>query len=155
MTNPFVSPTVGGDHVKPADLDGHLLIISPLEYKTGITTSMGESDAIEVDLVDLTTGEEHPGTLFFSKVLVASLRPNIGQKVLATLGQGVAKPGKSAPWILNAVTDEAQVAQATAYIAGGLKKVATPVVAAPATGINVNDPAIQALLASLNATPVS
>ena len=56
----FVAPTAPqGDMVKPADLNGHLLIITPIAMREGITTSLGEADAIAVDLVDLTDGVEY------------------------------------------------------------------------------------------------
>ena len=70
-----------------------------------------------------------PGTtaedaLLFPKVLVASLKNRVGQTVLATLTQGVAKPGQSAPWTLTDATgDPAAVKRATdfdAYKSGGL-----------------------------------
>ena len=66
MTNPFSSPATSGESVKPADLQGHLLIIKPVEYKTGITTSLGEAEAIEVDLVDLDAGTEHNSCLLYT-----------------------------------------------------------------------------------------
>jgi hypothetical protein len=47
------------------------------------------------------------------------LKGRIGQKVLAVLGKGTAKPGQSAPWILvDATTDNECVNAATTYIAG-------------------------------------
>jgi len=151
----FTPPSaMSGDYVKVADLNGHLLIITPIEYKTGIVTALGESDAIEVNLVDLDANEEHEGVLFFNKALLSALKPNIGAQVLARIGQGTAKPGKSAPWILiDATTDQAAIAKATAYIASGLQKpVAAPVAE---KAIDANDPAIAALLAQLGGTVIS
>jgi len=157
----FAAPSTGGggEGAKPANLEGHLLLIEPAEYKTGITTSMGDADAIACAVVDLDTGTEYPDTLFFGAALRASLRPQIGKKVLARMGKGTAKPGKSAPWILiDATTDPAAVAKATAYLASGVAAPATPPVpaAAPvaaAGGIDLNDPTIQALMAQLGAKP--
>ena len=72
-------------------------------------------------MVDLDTNEEHTSVLFFNIALRTSLKPNIGKSVLARIGQGVAKPGKSAPWILiDATTDAEAVAKATAYLAGSV-----------------------------------
>ena len=156
MTNPFSSPATAGESVKPADLQGHLLIIKPVEYKTGIQTSLGEAEAIEVDLVDLDTNTEHTSVLFFNVALRASLKPQIGKSVLARIGQGVAKPGKSAPWILiDATADADAVAKATAYLAGGISAPATP---AKATGNPVVNgvevtPEVAALMEKLGATP--
>ena len=152
MTNPFSSPATSGESVKPADLQGHLLIIKPVEYKTGITTSLGEAEAIEVDLVDLDAGTEHNSVLFFNVALRSALKPNIGKSVLARIGQGVAKPGKSAPWILvDATTDADAVAKATAYLAGGIaapKATGNPVV----NGVKVT-PEVAALMYKLGAKP--
>jgi len=156
MTSPFTAPTQGGDSVKPADLQGHLLIIKPTGYKTGIQTTLGEAEAIEVDLVDLDTNEEHTSVLFFSISLRSALKPNIGKSVLARMGQGTAKPGKSAPWIfIDATTDAEAVAKATAYLAGNM---APPVEAKPANavvnGIEVT-PEILAMMEKLGATTVA
>ena len=156
MTSPFTSPAVSGDSVKPADLQGHLLIIKPVEYKTGIQTTLGEAEAIEVDLVDLDTNTAHTSVLFFNIALRGALKSNIGKSVLARIGQGVAKPGKSAPWILiDATTDADAVAKATAYLAGSL----TPAAAAPVaasnpvvSGVEIT-PEVAALMEKLGAKP--
>ena len=150
MTSPFAAPAQSGDSVKPADLQGHLLIIKPVEYKTGIQTTLGEAEAIEVDLVDLDTNEEHLGVLFFNVALRSALKPNIGKQVLARIGQGVAKPGKSAPWVLiNAADTPADVEKATAYLAGEIVKGASE---QPTTSLTVT-PEIQALIDKLGAKP--
>ena len=150
----FSAPSSNTESVKVADLNGHLLILEPTEYKTGIPTVHGDADAIEVNINDLDTGMSHPSVLFFNVALKNSLKSKIGQKVLARIGQGAAKPGKSAPWILLDATGDAEaVAKANAFIAGG-SAVATPAAAAPATA-NINDPAVQALLAQLGAKPVN
>jgi hypothetical protein len=148
----FSAPSSNTESVKVADLNGHLLILEPTEYKTGIQTVHGDADAIEVRINDLDTGFNHESVLFFNVALKNALRTKIGQKVLARIGQGTAKPGKSAPWILIDATGDADaVAKANAFIAG------TPAVAAPAAvpSANVNDPAVQALLAQLGAKPVN
>ena len=150
MTTPFAAPaTSESSSVKPADLEGKLLIIEPVEYKTGIQTSLGEAEAIEVNLVDLDSGSQHSSVLFFNVALRNSLRPNIGKKVLARIGKGVAKPGKSAPWVLlNATDNQADVAKATAYLAGSVSAPAATVPQAAAAPAGVT-PEIAALLAKL------
>jgi hypothetical protein len=81
-----------------------------------------------------------------------ALKTKIGQKVLARIGQGQAKAGKSAPWILVDATGDADaVAKANAFI--GNAGAPAPV-AAPASA-NINDPAVQALLAQLGAKPTN
>ena len=145
----FSAPSTSTESVKVADLNGHLLIIEPIEYKTGITTVHGDADAIEVRINDLDTNTSHESVLFFNVALKNALKTKIGQKVLARIGQGTAKPGKSAPWILVDATGDADaVAKANAFIAGAVAPAVAP---APA---NINDPAVQALLAQLGAKAV-
>lgn len=143
----FSAPSSSTESVKVADLAGFLLIIEPIEYKVGIQTVHGETDAIEVNLVDLDNNKTYNNVLFFNVALKNALKAKIGQKVLARIGQGVAKPGKSAPWILNDATgDAAAVAKANAFI-GGANTPAPAEVAAP-SGIT---PEVAALLAQLGA----
>jgi hypothetical protein len=114
----FAAPAAGGgSDVRPADLEGHLLIVEPLEYVASIPTSMGDKDAVRVTIHDITDTATFEDVLWFPKVLVGSLKGRIGQKVLAVLGKGTAKPGQSAPWILvDATTDADCVKAATAYL---------------------------------------
>jgi len=164
----FTPPaTNSGDYVKMADLNGHLCIFTPVEFIDSITTAMGETQAIKATVVDLDTNEEHEDVLLFNKAIITSLKANIGAQVLARVGQGIAKPGKSAPWILNdATTDSVAVTKATTYLAakataglvipsatpaptaGGLSAEALSALAGVA---DVNDPAIAAALAQLAA----
>lgn len=44
----FSAPSSNTESVKVADLNGHLLILEAIEYKTGIPTVHGDADAIEV-----------------------------------------------------------------------------------------------------------
>ena len=71
------------------------------------------------------------------------------------IGQGPAKPGKSAPWILlDATSDAAAIAKANAYLAAPPAPVAAVVpvasVANPTAGLT---PEVAALLAQLGAKP--
>ena len=150
----FAAPSNNAESVKVADLANHLLIITPVEYKTGIQTIHGLAEAVEVNVIDLDTNKEHAGLLWFNVGLRNSLKSKIGQRVLAKVGQGAAKPGKSAPWILiDATADASAVAKANAYISAA-PQVATPapapVATAPAGGIT---PEVAALLAQLGAKP--
>ena len=149
----FVPPSSNtSDSVKVADLNGHLLILEAIEYKTGITTVHGEADAIEVRINDLDTGFTHESVLFFNVALKNALKSKVGQKVLARIGQAPAKPGKSPAWILLDATGDAEaVAKANAFI--GNSGAPAPVQQAPAAA-NINDPAVQALLAQLGAKAV-
>jgi len=152
----FEAPATSTLGPKPAELEGHLLIITPVEYKTGIQTSLGEAEAISVDLVDLDTNTVHNDVLFFNVALRTGLRSKIGGQVLARIGQGTAKPGKSAPWILvDATQSSDDIKKATDYLAKGFAASAvTPAekTSAISAVADINDPAIQALLAQLGGT---
>ena len=150
----FASPAAGQtSDVRPADLEGHLLIVEPLEYCENIVTSLGDKDAVRVTIHDVTDSTTYEDVLWFPKVLVGSLKTRIGQKVLAVLGKGTAKPGQSAPWILvDATTEPDAVKAATAYldsIAGQAFTSAVPEVAEIAA--ESNNPALAAALGKLGA----
>ena len=148
----FSAPSMSENGPKVADLAGQLLIITPTDYKTGIKTIHGDAEAVEVSLVNLDTNKNYDGVLFFNVALRNSLKQKIGQKVLARIGQGTAKPGKSAPWILlDATTDAAALAKANAYL--GSAPVATATAAAPAVPAanGTITPEVAALLAQLGA----
>ena len=152
----FAAPSTQSESVKVADLAGHLLIITPTEYKTGIQTIHGLAEAVEVEVVDLDTKQTHASLLWFNVALRNALKNKIGQKVLAKIGQGAAKPGKSAPWILIDATGDANaVALANTYLTSAPTPAAAPVTPQAATlaataGIT---PEVAALLAQLGAKP--
>jgi hypothetical protein len=144
----FASPAAASAGPKPADLQGQLLIFKPIEYRSGIETVNGPADAISCDVTNLDTNQEYSDVLFFNIAIRNALRPLIGQRVLGRIQQGVAKPGKTAPWIIvDASADQAAIAKAAAYKPGAT---ATP---APATAGGV-PPEVAALLAQLGAKPL-
>ena len=114
-----------GDQVKVAELLGCLVLIWVKEFREDIPTAYGPSDAIACDVHVLDGakgGEKFESTLVFQKALIGSLRSAIGgEPVLGRIGQGVAKPGQSPPYILQPFTD-ADAALATGYI----QRMATP-----------------------------
>ena len=136
MSSMFTSPgTIGSseDRVSIANLDGHLLVIEPTEYTAEITTTLGPRDAVSATVHDITLGETHTDMLIFPKVLIGSLKGRIGERVLATLGKGTAKPGQSAPWLLTDMsTDPGAVADATRYLTDKTAATLTAPTAAPA-----------------------
>ena len=141
----FASPAASSIGPKAADLAGQLLIFKPVEYRTGIETVNGAADAISCDLINLDTGEEHTDVLFFNVALRSSLRPLIGQRVLGRIKQGTAKPGKTAPWILeDASQDPTALAKAQGFKPGA------QAAAAPAAAGAI-PPEVAALLAQLGA----
>ena len=121
-SNPFANPAPAGGGIDYAELNGRLLLIEPHSLEVGVRTSLGDKDAVRADVTVLDgtdPGTQHPDTLIFPKVLIGQLRSRLGQKVIGRLGQGVAKPGQNAPWLLHEATaDDVQVG--VAFLAGGL-----------------------------------
>jgi hypothetical protein len=106
----FAQPA-SGSKFKPADYQGHLLLVWPTEYRTGIKTDYGDSDAIAARVVVLdgeNGSEEHDNVLFFQSALIGTLKSSVGNSkpVLGRLSKGTAKPGQSAPFILTPFTEE-------------------------------------------------
>lgn len=91
--------------------EGALLMIKPIELKEDITTTYGTSSAVEANIVVLdgpNVGERIDDALLFPKVLQGQLKKYIGtgQVALGRLGKGQAKPGQSAPWMLQDYTEQ-------------------------------------------------
>lgn len=114
----FTSPATGSSSgTTISDLEGHLLVIEPREYVENIVTSLGTRDAVSATVHDITTATTHTDMLIFPKVLIGSLKGRVGQRVLATLGRGVAKPGQQAPWVLTDMSnDSGAINDATRYL---------------------------------------
>ena len=111
--------------IKWESLKGALLIVEPLSVETGISTAYGETSAVQanVSVVDGTSaGDVYTETLIFPKVLQSAVKGAIGSMVLGRLGQGNAKPGQSAPWVLEEFS-EADAKAAEEFLA---KNSATP-----------------------------
>jgi hypothetical protein len=84
---------------------GRLMLLTPTEKVTGISTTVGTKDAIRADIVVLdgpNSPEQFRDALVFPLVLQGQLRTNVatGRTVLGRLGQGDKKPGQNAPWKL-------------------------------------------------------
>ena len=119
-------------------------MVEPREYIQSMATAMGSSDAVRCTIHDITDSTTYDEVLWFSSVLVGSLKSRIGAKVLGIMGKGVAKPGQTAPWLLNdASADPGSVADAKRYLA------AAP--AAPAVDADV----LAQALNQLGAKPIS
>lgn len=107
-TDPFATPGTPGGGFKPSEHVGELLLIAVSSIEEGIVTSAGVTTATRGDVVVLDgdqAGEQFDDTLIFGKVLVGQLRSRVGQKVLGRLGQGKAKSGQTAPWVLEDPSD--------------------------------------------------
>lgn len=143
-------PAASGSILKPAELEGHLLVVEPLEFIENMPTAMGSSDAIRVNVHDITDGTSTESVLWFNKVLTASLKNTIGSKVLAVMGRGQAKPGQSAPYILVDASSEAKaVKAATEYLTKFASPAADPEVEQLAE--ESGNPALAAALGKLGA----
>lgn len=126
MTNPFSAPASGEKTITEENL-GRLFMITPREVEQGISTVHGETDALVADVVilDESGAGDHEffnNTRIFQKVLIGSLKSSIGKPmpVLGVLAKGEKKPGKSAPWVINAPS-QAQVDLALEYYNANVK----------------------------------
>lgn len=136
----FTSPGTATTGWTVADSEGHLVVIDVQSHELNVVTSLGERDAIKATVHDITDSETHDEVLIFPKVLVGSLKGRVGQKVLGTIGKGVAKPGQNAPWVLfDASTDTGAVDKATAYLLGSVSTSLTAPAAAASGGIDLTD----------------
>jgi hypothetical protein len=119
MPDEFADPGSGGDKLPLDELNGSLLLIEALDLKRDIPTTFGNTNAVAANVIVLDgtkKGERFDDTLIFPRVLVSSLSGNIGKKTLGRLGRGTAKPGQSAPWILEPA-NEAERAIGQKYLA--------------------------------------
>ena len=111
-----------GDKLDYATVNGALLYIKVIERKVGVESSFGVSDVIICDVAVLdgpSKASTYEGHWVWPKVLAGQLAAFVGKDdpvVVGRLGQGLAKPGKSAPWVLNAPT-QADVTIAEKYVA--------------------------------------
>lgn len=112
MSNGFANPGSTGSGVKWADLDGTLVVAVVNGLEDSIETSFGRrEDVPRIDLHILDgddAGETIEDTLVFPKVLAQQLKRRVGEKVLGRIGQGVAKSGQSAPWMLHPANEADQ-----------------------------------------------
>jgi len=105
----FQDPSQGGDRLPLNDLNGSLLLFTVKSIEHDIVTQFGTTDAVKADVAVLDgahKGETFDDTLIFPRVLKSALAPNVGSMVLGRLGQGQAKSGQSAPWVLAPGTPE-------------------------------------------------
>jgi hypothetical protein len=109
----FSAPaTGGGDKLPVSEVNNHYVLIYVKSFDQDVPTAHGPADAVRVNVADLTTGTHHLDVLWFPKVIVGSLRNQVGSMVLAKVAQGVPQPGKSAPWVLEDATQITEVVAA-------------------------------------------
>lgn len=106
--DPFSNPSDSG--TKITEFNGSLLIVEPLEYKTGVKTAFGDDKDLVVAKVTVLDGE-HSGEVYdeiaiFQGGLIGQTRRCIGKRVLGRLGQTPPKQkGMSPAWNLADATD--------------------------------------------------
>ena len=113
-----------GDKLDLSTVIGALLYIKVLKCEPQEST-FGVADVIIADVAILdgpNKGTVYENHWFWGKVIANQLAAFVGKDdptVCGRLGQGQAKPGKSAPWVLNAATpaDEAIGRKYEAYAA--------------------------------------
>lgn len=105
----FATPAAGDNFDIKAN-EGSLLLIKPTGFTQGINTSYGLADAVEatIGVVDgPNAGEIVEEALIFPKVLQGQLKKHIGKAMVpGRLGKGTAKPGQSAPWLLQDANEQ-------------------------------------------------
>jgi hypothetical protein len=140
----FQQPAENGDKVPVAELINSLVLIWVREHRTGITTTFGEKDAVDVDLHVLDGphgGETFDNALLFQGALIGSLKAAVGgDPVLARIGVGVGKPGQNPPYVLNPFTEQDGVT-ATSYLQRMRPPVQQPPPAAAAPPVPTPAPA--------------
>lgn len=131
--NEFVSAAPPSGGITWSDHKGNLLVIEPLSDEKGISTAFGDADAVKANIYVLTgpdTSEDFPEALVFPKLLASQLRSQMGKKVVGRLSQGAAKPGQSAPWMLDPATED-DIEKAKAFLANRTVTSASPAAATP------------------------
>ena len=108
---------------------------------------------MRVTIHDISEQVTHEDVLWFPKVLVGSLKGRIGQKVLAVLGKGTAKPGQSAPWILIDATSQGDAVQAATNYMTGLTSASLTADPVEQVAAESGNPMLAAALGKLGATP--
>jgi len=105
-----------GERIALRELEGSVVVMVAEEYVASIDTQNGNTDAIRVTIHDITGSKTYKDQLVFARVIVNGLKDKIGSPVLGVVSKGVAKAGKSSPWVLTTAT-EAQKAAAADYMA--------------------------------------
>lgn len=125
----FATPAAPGEGIQWADHLGALLLIDVTGVETAMKTRFGDADAVSANITVLDgNGKDahYDAALIFPKLLVSQTKGQVGKKVLGRLGQGQAKSGQSAPWLLEEAT-AADVALAEEWV-----KANQPITQAPA-----------------------
>ena len=119
-SDPFASPTGGGDMEAITAEVGNAVLVRPMEYIPTMNTAHGVTDAVRADWIVLTgpnQGKTVNGSLIFGKVLKSELTRIMGTPkpmMVAVIGRGEAKGGKSAPYLFAPADDATKALAAQA-----------------------------------------
>jgi hypothetical protein len=94
-----------GKFVK-ADHDCHVVAFLTPRLETDVATSYGPADAARCDVVCVDYAEYYDDQLLFGKALVPALTAGDDPVVCGVFGQGRAKDGQSAPWVIDEPDDD-------------------------------------------------
>lgn len=105
---PMFSQPSQGDKFNVSEHIGSLCLFFVHDVRQDINTGYGSKEAVACDVHVLDgpgAGEIAQDTLLFQGALIGSLRSAAGgDPVLGRIGQGLAKPGQNAPYILSEYT---------------------------------------------------
>lgn len=119
-SDPFATPTGGGDGSKISDDVNQAILVRPTEYIPSMKTTQGVSDAVRADWIVLTgpnQGQVRNGSLIFQKVLKSELTRIMGTPkpmMVAVLGMGEARNGNNAPYLFAPADDATKALAAQA-----------------------------------------
>lgn len=109
MSFSFADPTGGGDQWKAAEHVGRLVAFVEPSRESDIPTKFGTTEATKCAYIVVLDGA-NPGTVFDNPLVFGNISRDAysnGEKiVLGRVAIGQAKAGQSAPYILNAATDD-------------------------------------------------
>jgi hypothetical protein len=100
----FTMPADAQSGLSIGDLEGHLVIMRAIGDEKTIDTKIGESSYVPAEVLDLDS--EDPTHWQELWVFSAGVKSQLaaatrqGKPIVGTIGKGVAKPGKSAPWLV-------------------------------------------------------
>jgi hypothetical protein len=102
--NMFKKPAAASGRLDWGELNGSLILAYAKGIETSVQTSVGEKDCVVSDVHVLDGAQQgriYRNAYVFPVVLQDQLRDEIGgEPILGRVGQGTAKRGQSAPWLL-------------------------------------------------------
>lgn len=119
-SDPFATPTGGGDGSKISDDLNQAVLIRPTEYIPSMKTTQGVTDAVKADWIVLTgpnQGQVRNASLIFQKVLKGELTRIMGTPkplMVAVVSMGEARNGNNAPYLFAPADDATKALAAQA-----------------------------------------